>query len=356
MIARASITSLNMRPFASKRRPKVEKLRAKGNLEGLVDALTHVDLVLDRDGHGHDVGAQVRVDAADALGDAAPEVGVVAALAQALSDIDERVRVAAARSLGRLGNDAAVDALTRALATGGDAVREEALRALVEIGDPQAAVAYALTLVDRRKVDSLGSSERNALKTLLRLDRDERAAAAIVEEIVAQARTLGTMPPVALQLFSWIGSPAVDPLIAALGDASVGPAAAVGLGAARDVRAVDPLMALLAGSDPRCRHAAAWSLGEIRDPRSVEALLRATNDDNPNVRDEASEALDKLGAVGVIIGVAAIVQRMLPPGLQLPAGDSPVLEQAAPPPLPAPPPRRRTRVQRLFARLAEAGQ
>jgi HEAT repeat protein len=358
MIARASITSLNMRPFASRRRPKIAKLRAKGNLDGLVEALTHVDVVLDRDGKGHDVGAQVRVDAADALGDAAPDTGVVAALTQALSDLDERVRIAAARSLGRLGHDAAVAPLARALATGDDGVRDEALKALVEIGDPHAAIVYALALVERRKVDSLASAERSALKALLNLDADDRAAAAIVEEIVAQARTLGTMPPVALQLFNWIGSPAVDPLIAALADVAVGPAAAVGLGAARDARAVDPLMALLSSSDPRCRHAAAWSLGEIRDPRSVEALLRATNDDNPNVRDEASEALDKLGAVGVIIGVAAVVQRMLPPGYQLTAGDTPAIEQAAPQPrpLPAPRPRRRTRVQRLFARLAEGGQ
>src|SRR5437588_12407847 len=109
MIARASITSLNMRPFASRRRPKVEKLRAKGNLDGLVDALTHVDLVIDRDGRGHDVGAQIRIDAADALGDAAPDVSVVVALTPALSDADERVRNAAARSPGRLRHDAAGD-------------------------------------------------------------------------------------------------------------------------------------------------------------------------------------------------------------------------------------------------------
>src|SRR5947209_5649042 len=233
MIARASITSLNMRPFASRRRPKVAKLRAKGNLDGLVEALTHVDLVLARDARGHDVGAQVRVDAADALGDAAPDTGVVAALTQALSDLDERVRIAAARSLGRLSHDAAVEPLARALATGDDAVRDEALKALVEIGDAQAAVVYALTLVERRKVDSLAGAERSALKALL-----------------------------------------------------------------------------------------------------------------------------NLGAVGVIIGVAAVVQRMLPPGYQLTAGDTPAIEQAVPqpPPLPAPRPRRRTRVQRLLARLAEGGQ
>ena len=39
---------------------------------------------------------------------------------------------------------------------------------------------------------------------------------------------------------------------------------------------------------------------------------RGANDDNPSVRTEASQALDKLGTVGVIVGVAAVMQRLLP--------------------------------------------
>ena len=59
-----------------------------------------------------------------------------------------------------------------------------------------------------------------------------------------------------------IGPPAVEPLIAALGDADEGvrKAAAEALGQIGDARAVEPLIGALKGRDDRVRKAAAGAL------------------------------------------------------------------------------------------------
>ena len=48
-----------------------------------------------------------------------------------------------------------------------------------------------------------------------------------------------------------------------------------------------------------------------RDPIAVEALIRATRDDDDAVRVAAGSALDKLGSVAVMLGVAALMRPML---------------------------------------------
>lgn len=55
----------------------------------------------------------------------------------------------------------------------------------------------------------------------------------------------------------------------------------------------------------------ARALEQIRDPQAGEPLIRATNDDAPAVRDAALQALDGLGSVGVMVGVAALVRPLV---------------------------------------------
>jgi len=112
-----------------------------------------------------------------------------------------------------------------------------------------------------------------------------------------------------------IGDPrALAPLVAALADSDPRLRRAVveTLGKIGDVRAAESLMAALKDDESSMvRFAAARALGKIGDPRAVEPLVTALGDvpDHefaPDVREAASEALEKIGAPAVESLVAAL--------------------------------------------------
>ncbi|MDW8325427.1 MAG: HEAT repeat domain-containing protein, partial [Anaerolineales bacterium] len=74
---------------------------------------------------------------------------------------------------------------------------------------------------------------------------------------------------------------AVEPLVAALGDAEAGMRrwAAWALGEIKDARAVEPLVAALDDADEDVRWSAALALGNIGDPRALPALERVARED-----------------------------------------------------------------------------
>ncbi|MBN2476969.1 MAG: HEAT repeat domain-containing protein [Pirellulales bacterium] len=88
---------------------------------------------------------------------------------------------------------------------------------------------------------------------------------------------------------------AVAPLLANLGhrEADVRAAAAKALGAAKDARAVDPLIGILAdrNEEAHVRGSAAGALSKIDDPRRVEPLIVAAGDQQPALRKAAAAAL-----------------------------------------------------------------
>ena len=119
----------------------------------------------------------------------------------------------------------------------------------------------------------------------------------------------------AADALSQIGSPAVAPLIAVLGDRShdweVLLSAAGVLGQIGDARAAEPLIgALKAALDARApdvmmRLTAAEALGQIGDPRVVEVLAAAFKE-GPATRSVAAQALGKIGAPAVATLKAAL--------------------------------------------------
>jgi len=283
--------------------PNVEKLKAKKDVEGLIEALTHRD-------------ESVRTRAAEALGDLG--VGALRAvepLAAALSDQSTPVGIAAAEALGKIGdshavyrlalaprsirmtalqalasmarrgNPAAVDVLVRELAHPDPAVVGFASGALGEIGERAAGPVVAAVAEGNPKIDAtvaaallakFGGSGVQALVDALRDDRHW-----------ARVRVVETLRE--------IGSPAVQPLIAALEDktSEVQESAAEALGALADPRAVEPLVAALAHAG--IRSAALGALGDIGDPRAVDAVVNALTDEKGWVRVVAAEALGKIG-------------------------------------------------------------
>ncbi|MDX1995140.1 MAG: HEAT repeat domain-containing protein [bacterium] len=94
-----------------------------------------------------------------------------------------------------------------------------------------------------------------------------------------------------------IGSPAVEPLIAALGNQNrfVRYRAAQVLGNIKDERAVEPLISVLSDEHPVMRYTAASALGNIGDKRAVEPLIAALGDTEADVRRFVAEALGEIG-------------------------------------------------------------
>jgi hypothetical protein len=102
---------------------------------------------------------------------------------------------------------------------------------------------------------------------------------------------------------------AVEPLIAALGDAEAGVRAntAAALGWISDARAVEPLVASMRDAEAKVRIYAAVALGQIGEP-AVGSLIAALRDADEGVRVRAAEVLGRIGdarAVAPLISLLA---------------------------------------------------
>jgi len=98
-----------------------------------------------------------------------------------------------------------------------------------------------------------------------------------------------------------LGTPAVEPLVAALkeSDKDAGRCAAEALGKIGDVRAVEPLIAAL--KDSEMIEAAADALGKIDGARAVEPLIAALKDSDDHVRWAAAKALAEIGDASAVL-------------------------------------------------------
>ncbi len=98
----------------------------------------------------NDEDEDVRMSAADALGDIGEDIDVSAirALEGALSDEDEDVRMSAADALGDIGSEIAIDSLRETLQDEDVEVKESAVIALGSIGGVRAVLALKGALSD----------------------------------------------------------------------------------------------------------------------------------------------------------------------------------------------------------------
>ena len=144
-------------------RPNVQKLKERRNVSGLIRA------------HKYSLSPRIRIDAVRALAEIGTTPRVVKALVAALSDFgvhDEpglfhyHVCWAAARALGGIGDNAAVQPLIRVLqledtSLEGTTLRGFAAWALGEIGSTEAIQPLVLALDDKGTVGPLGGSQVN---------------------------------------------------------------------------------------------------------------------------------------------------------------------------------------------------
>jgi HEAT repeat protein len=250
---------------------------------------------------------EVRNNAAEALGKLG-DARAVEPLIAALKDENSIVQKLAAELLGMLGDARAVEPLIAILKDGDSDVRKGAARALGELGDARAIEPLIAILKDWQMSDSaaeglvkIGTPAVEPLIAALN-DGDRQMR----ERVAGVLDRLGWRPgPDENGARYWIakrqldkcieiGSLAVEPLIAPLkhGDRDVRWEAAKVLGQIGDAAAMDALIAAL--EDGWVREGAARALGEI-GASAIEPLSAALKDQDRGLRKAATEVLDGVG-------------------------------------------------------------
>ena len=166
-----------------------------------------------------------------------------------------------------------------------EAVKREIRTLRTEVSIDKAHAAFRLR-------DS-GASTKGAILALIETFADRRQLIWMLTGSVNAPGNRTSPASEAVRTLGKIGTPAVEPLIAALMDESnsVRRSAAEALGEIKDLRAVEPLIAALKDGRYAVRSAAADELGEIKDLRAVEPLIAALKDEDAHVRSSAVRAL-----------------------------------------------------------------
>ena len=292
------------------RQPRVDRLRRRGDVAGLCEALSYRDRVRLSSGEMVDLGGPVRRKAIAALREIDDDRATAAA-AEALADDDETVRLEATRMLReRRISDPIVECLVRSSSDLPESVRTELRAALLELDAQDLGVAFAGRLIRDGDHATIEAEDGVFLERLLAgaaaADRRELARVAVDELANEDEARRGR----AFAVVSALGEDGVGALRAALQQPHRAEAAAA-LGRLRDSSALPALLDLLGDEQAPVRASAARALGEIRDPRAVEGLLAASTDTDFVVRDAAGEALNSLGTSAIVFAVAAFVRPLL---------------------------------------------
>jgi HEAT repeat protein len=289
--------------------PNIEKMKARGDVEGLVKALDYQK----------DSG--VRRAAALALGDTG-DGRSIEPLITALKDRGGAVYEAAAEALGKIGGARAVEPLIAALKDDDPRMRKAAAEALGKIGKPGVEPLIAALKDDNWRV-------REAAVKLLGKFGDARGVEPLVAALRDSQLYVSKEAVNALDLLGWrpgtdedgarywslkdewdpcieIGAQAVEPLIVRLKQGSL--PAMEALWKIGDARAVEPVIAILKHVNWAWRTAAAEALGKMGDVRAVEPLTAALKDDTWKVSQAAAEALGAIGDARAVESLTAILK------------------------------------------------
>jgi HEAT repeat protein len=267
-------------PWLLSRRTKVERLKEKRDAAGLAELAAHGRDPADRKSAVAALGSvgtpgatqtleralqdpdqEVRQEAAATLGRTG-DPSARKAVAHALKDSDLDVRLAAAQAAGELGGKSARKKLTKIAADdqAEDELRVEAAKALGQIGDERAVPALLRSLASRNVSVRLAAA--NALEDVGwtpeddACDDDQRALYWIAKR--EEKKCVG------------VGAGAVERLIWALDSSGsdmartqIRNAATWALGDIGDPRAVEPLVGLLAADEDTVRWSAAEALSQL---------------------------------------------------------------------------------------------
>lgn len=261
----------------------------------------------------------------------------VKGLIKALRDEKDDVVRQAAEALGQIEAVAAALPLIAALErrrhydTSDTAnARRAVVRALGQIGDVRAVkpliVAIRTDSLRAEAADALVRIGTPAIEPLVAALRDEdsnvrRAAAGALDKMAWRPGRDESAAAYGIAERQWdkyigLGAPAVDPLISELRNndidtevSDVGPAVAHALGEIGDVRAVEPLIAAWGYRNRNVGPAVAHALGQIGAVRSVEPLIYwLKRRDEPALQVATAEALVRIGTPAVAPLIAALAE------------------------------------------------
>jgi HEAT repeat protein len=281
--------------------PNVEKMQARRNIEGLIKAL----------GYPQDAG--VRKRAAAALG----ELGDLRAcepLIAAFQDKDSEVRTAAESALGRIGDPHTAELLIPKLKDRNALVRQAAAEALGKVVarlEETALIARSIDLLIAALKDEAMIVQYAAEHGL------KRIGVPAVDALLAELGDgKGKSAYSIISILGEIGDiRAVEPFISALKDNRNNAVLIHALEKIGDQRAVEPLIGELNKEGNHGWQAlAARALGKISDLRAVEPLIFSLKTGNTQVRQDAATALGRLGDLRAIDPLIAALEADSQPG------------------------------------------
>lgn len=293
------------------RKPNIGKMKAKGDVEGLIKALRYkkdwvvgaeatdalIEIVDDRTVGAIEPLIQTLKDECESVREHAVMVleeiaqAAVEPLIQAMKDKNMYVRDGAARALGDVGDERAVAPLIQALRDENKDVHCSASVALEKIGDKGAVEPLILINELLRNKDKYTRMETaRALPGI----KDKRVAKALIEVIEKEPGEWATKA--AFKSLKVICAPVVGTLIKQtpvfIGETFVYYSYYVHKDTAKLLERIDDIDALikmLEDSDADVRNFASEALRELRK-RAVKSL----NDEDEGVREAAKKALEKI--------------------------------------------------------------
>ena len=284
-----------------------------------------------------DESVNVRLAAAQSLGNL-QDPAAITALAKALKeDTDARVREACAAALGEIDDNRAVPHLLEALKSEKTPkVKARIVEALREIDDPSAVPGVIVALRDdspevrREAASALAEFEEpTGLRALIGLARDgDVQVRREVAQHIGQLETseaLQALMSMATDVDDEVRANAIEsmehfendqqviaPLVKALGDKSphVRQHAADALGGKHDMikSAPDALIRALQDPDRDVRRNAANALGNIGDEAAVPGLKKLVSDSDVETRRHAVEALKEIGGAEAIQALMGLLK------------------------------------------------
>lgn len=234
--------------------PDVEKLKANGDISGLIHALEYAP-------DGSKCHSDLRREAARALGETGDARAIRPLVNTIMNDFEKEVRFAAAKALCEIKDEQVITTLIGMIkdVQGYD---NNVVRSIIESGLEKFGYQAVEPLITTIKTSSIEDVRKDSIIILGGIN-DTRA---------------------------------VEPIIAALSDGNndIRRTSASALGKLMDLRAVEPLIASLGDNNEYVRSESAKALGRLMDPCAVEPLMTLLDDENENVRRESAVALSNL--------------------------------------------------------------